>query len=151
MHEAVSPVEPEVDREVFETWTIRIPTSFSETFVDEDAYWHGWDDNRSVSLTGMLIWSPDGPVPGALIADVLPDLVQDLHGVPLDVLPPGVHGRAAVAPAIQPARASTIVSGVLAVDGHLLIVTITADDLDWARRTWLSIRRRAASAESRVH
>jgi hypothetical protein len=151
MQETTTTAELELDREVFETWTIRIPASFSETFVDEDAYWHGWDDDRSVSLTGMLIWSPDGPVPGALNADVRPDLVGDLDGVPLDVLPPGVHGRAVVAPAIQPARASTTVSGVLAIDGHLLIVTITADDLDWARRTWLSIGPRTGPPEARVN
>jgi len=33
-----------------------------------------------------------------------------------------------------------MLSGMLAAEGRLLIVTITSDDLDWALQVWLSIR-----------
>jgi hypothetical protein len=53
-----------VERRVFEAWSIEIPSRFAETFVEEDAYWHAWTSDRSVSLTSMLLTDRRGrPMP----------------------------------------------------------------------------------------
>ena len=125
-----------VVRQVFETWSIEVPVVFEETFVEEDAYWHAFDDDRSVSLTSMLIEGEDGAVRAESIVAVFPAM----EGEPVDALPPSVLGSGAFADAIQPARASRCLSGYLCVDGRVLLATITSDDEDWARQIWLSIR-----------
>jgi hypothetical protein len=130
--------ETVVERRVFETWTIEMPSTFDETFVEEDAYWHAYDDDRSISLSSMLVESEDGPVRAESMLAVFPAF----DGQPVDELPPAVLGWAVVADAIQPARASRCLQGVLAVDGRILLATITSDDELWARRVWLSIRHR---------
>lgn len=124
-------------RQVFETWSIEMPVAFDETFVEEgQGYWHAFGDDRSISLSSMVIDSTDGPVRAESIVGVLPAI----EGNALAALPPGVLGFAAWCDAIQPARAKRCLSGTLAVDGRLLVVTITSDDEEWVRRTWLSIR-----------
>jgi hypothetical protein len=45
-----------------------------------------------------------------------------------------------IADAVQPAVATRLLSGIVGVEGRGLIVTITSDDLEWAARTWRSIR-----------
>jgi hypothetical protein len=124
-------------RRAYESWSIEIPLSFSETFVVEDGYWHAYDEHRSVSLTSMTVADQDGrPVSAEEIARQVPPVEGDRF----DELPAGLLGWAYAMPTIQPARASRSLSGVLAGDGRLLLATITADDEDWVRRTWLSIR-----------
>jgi hypothetical protein len=78
----------------------------------------------------------DGPVSADRIVQQLPPL----DGTAFDELPPGLVGLAATGPAVQPARAARVLSGMLAVDGRVLLVTMTSDDLTWARRVWRSIR-----------
>lgn len=145
MIESEAPVERTGRRRVFEAWSVEIPTAFAETFVEE--YWHAYDDERSVSLTSILLSDEDGPVSAVRIVHELPALV----GTPLDELPPGLIGQAATGPAMQPAKAAHVLSGLLVVDGRLLIGTITSDDLDWARRVWRSIRSHPAPVAPRRH
>jgi hypothetical protein len=130
------PAPSSIFRRVFPAWSVEIPESFAETFVEDDAYWHAWDDHRSVSLTSIHLTDDRGPVSAGMIARRFPRL----DGSPVDDLPPGVAGRAVTTSAPLPARASQMLTGMLAAPGRLLVVTITTDDLDWARRTWLSIR-----------
>ena len=60
--------EPMIVRQVFPGWSIAVPAAFREAFVDEEdaeAYWHGYDDHRSISLTSYLIVDEfRGPVSG---------------------------------------------------------------------------------------
>lgn len=128
--------EPTVVRRIFEAWSIEIPASFAETFIDEDPYWHAYDEHRSVSLTSIVLTDKGRPVPAALILRELPAL----DGTPVAELPPGLIGRAVTGSSVRPAKASRVLSGILVVDGRLLIATITSDDLDRARQIWLSIR-----------
>lgn len=153
---------PSTTRQVFAAWSVDVPESFEETFVEEDSYWHAWDDHRSVSLTSIRLTDDHGPVSARRITRRLGGGLLDLGGSPVDDLPAGLVGRAVTATAPQPARASRLLSGMLAAPGRVLLVTITADDLDWARRTWLSIRahpaplprlegRQAGRGRSRAH
>jgi hypothetical protein len=120
----------------FERWSIQIPAGFTETFVTEDHYWHAYEDHRSVSLTSMVVTDQRGPVaPRAILREALALLV----GGPVDVVPPGLMGGAVIVDTTEPARASRALSGILAVHGRLLLVTVTSDDLDFARRVWMSI------------
>jgi hypothetical protein len=139
-----APTEPTVERRVFEAWSIQLPAAFTETFVDADGYWHAYDEHRSVSLTSFVISEERDPVRANRILRQAPPL----DGSPIDQVPSGLLGRAATCAAPQPARASQILSGLLATDGRLLLVTVTSDDLEWARRVWLSIRSHAAPLQS---
>lgn len=136
------PVEPVVARQVFETWSIEIPLTFAETFVREDSYWHAWDRNRSVSLTSIVVTDGKRPVAARRLLRRLPPS----NGDPVKALPPGLDGWAVVIDAPQPARATRALTGMLFVDGRVLLATVTADDMAWARSVWLSIRRTAGAA-----
>ena len=133
---AAPTTEPTVERRVFEAWSIEVPAAFAEIFVDADGYWHGYDEHRSVSLTGLAISEERDPVSASRILRQAPPL----DGSPVDQVPRGLQGRAVTGEAPPPARASQFLSGLLATDGRLLLVTVTGDDLEWARRVWLSIR-----------
>lgn len=131
------PQRDTVERRVFPAWSIVIPAAFSETFVDDDGYWHAWDACRSVSLSSLAVTDESGlAAPVTMLLGQFPPL----DGSPLQSLPPGLQGRAAESRVDPPARASRALSGMLAADGRVLIVTITSDDVEWARRTWRSIR-----------
>ena len=136
MVDSDAPVERTVTRQVFETWSVEIPATFDESFVVDGSYWHAFDDERSVSLSSILLSDSHGPVSADRIFRELPSL----EGKALDELPSGLIGRAATGPAAQPAKAARMLSGMLAVDGRLLVATITSDDPVWARRVWRSIR-----------
>lgn len=136
-----SPLEVLVVRRVFPAWSIGIPEFFTEAFVDE-SYWHAWDDERSVSMSSLLVTDGRRPVTAVEFLERLPPM----DGKPVDELPPGLLGVAASCPATPPARASRLLSAILVVDGRALIVTITADDLDWAHRVLLTIRPHLAEA-----
>jgi hypothetical protein len=137
MIEPGAPVERTITRRIFEAWSIEFPATFAETFEDDGSYWHAYDEGRSVSLSSILLSDVHGPVSADRIVRELPPL----EGKPPDELPPGLIGQAATGPAVQPANAALMLSGLLAVDGRLLIATITSDDPNWARRVWRSIRR----------
>ena len=135
--------ESTVRRRAFEAWTVDLPAAFAETFVAEDHYWHAYDEHRSVSLSSIVITEQGDPVS----ADRILERVEPLEGSPVDQTPPGLHGRATTRAAPRFAKASRILSGVLATDGRVLLVTITSDDPDWAMRVWLSIRSLPAPIE----
>jgi hypothetical protein len=139
-----APNESLVERRVFEAWSIEVPAAFTETFVDLDGYWHAHDGHRSVSLSSFVISEGRDPVRAGRILRH----ASALDGSPVEQVPPGLVGRAVTCAAPQPATASMVLSGLLATDGRLLLVTITSDDLEWARRVWLSIRSHAAPVES---
>jgi hypothetical protein len=124
-------------RQVFPAWSIHIPPAFDETFLTEPDYWHAWDEDRSVSLSSFVVADDAGPVPAQRLLEQMPPP----HGSTLiDALPGGLLGWAAEVDADPMARASRALSGVLAADGRLLAVTVTSDDPEWIRTTWLSIR-----------
>src|SRR6266576_668271 len=95
-----APAERTLTRHAFEAWSVEIPATFAETFVVEDSYWHAYDDERSVSLTSILVSDADGPVSADRIVRQLPPL----DGTAVDELPPGLVGLAATGPVVQPAR-----------------------------------------------
>ncbi len=137
MSKATAHPEPAIIRQVFARWSITIPAGFDETFVHEDNYWHAWCHDRSVSLTSVLVVDQDGePVP----AD---NLLEQFPAEPGRRIapPPGLDGWAMEIAQVHPARAARAISGIVAVDGGLLLATVTADDLAWATRVWRSIRR----------
>ena len=146
MESVAAPVEPTVTRRVFPLWSIRIPVSFQEAFVHGDDYWHAWDADRSVSLTSMLVTDRGRPVRARTLLRAFPPLTGD----PL-ATPAGLVGWAVAAPAVQPARASHAISGVIATDGRLLLATITGDDQGWTTSTWLSIRHGTGHGSAREH
>jgi hypothetical protein len=140
-----APAEPTAVRRAFAAWSIEVPVAFAETYVDEDSYWYAWDDSRSVALSSVVLTDKNRPVPAAAIVREFPPLGD----TPFVEMPEGLVGRAMTGAAIAPARASRVLSGMLAMDGRVLIVTITSDDLDWARLVWLSIRGHPAPLPSR--
>jgi hypothetical protein len=144
MLDFAAPIDRNIRRRVFEAWSVEIPAAFAETFVD-GSYWHGYDDDRSVSMSSILLTDPNGPVSADRILRELPAL----EGRAIDELPPGLVGLATTGPSIHPAKASRMLTGVLAEDGRLLIVTITSDDLNWARDVWRSIRSHGSSLRTR--
>lgn len=122
---------------VFEAWSIEIPVMFATTFVRENHYWHAYDVSRSVSLTSIVLTEQGRVVPATEIAR---QLIPTLEGRPINDLPRGLLGAAVSVDVRESARASRALMGLLTMDGRALLVTITGDDLDWARRVWLSIR-----------
>lgn len=146
MEAIASPLEPTVIRQVFALWSIRIPASFEETFVHGDDYWHAWDADRSVSMTSIIVTDRGRPVGVRELLRTIPPLA----GEPVDT-PPGLVGWAVAVPAAQPARAPRAISGVIAIDGRLLLATITGDDLGWTTSTWQSIRHGAGRGSAREH
>lgn len=132
--------EPKTVRRVFASWSIEIPVSFIEGFILEPGYWHAHGEDRSVSLTSFVVTDGKRPVSSAELREVLPDL----DGLPVREMPPSLLGRAVIEPSTHPTRGANVLQGVLAAEGRVLLVTITSDDLDWARRVWLSIRGHSA-------
>ena len=131
------PAEPTVIRQVFPHWSIMIPAAFDETYVHQDGYWHAWDDCRSISLTSVVVVDQrNRPVAAR-------DILEQLRAEPgaLAGIPRGLDGWAVVVAQEQPARASRAIHGLIAVDGGLLLATVTAEDLAWATGVWHSIRR----------
>lgn len=129
-------------RQVFPSWSVEIPTTFDETFVTEPDYWHAWDEDRSLSLSSFVLHDDHGPVPAQQILEQVP---RPAAGTPIDVLPRGLVGWAVEVEAGASAKAPRALSGMLAADGKLLLVTIASDDPAWSRRTWSSIRYHRAS------
>lgn len=128
--------ERTIVRHVFPHWSITVPATLQETFVEQESYWRAWDLRRSVSLTSMVLTDRRGrPIPAHKILKQFPAERGRRVGAP-----PGLTGWATVITQPQPARAPQAISGMVARDGGLLIGTVTADDLAWAERVWGSIR-----------
>jgi hypothetical protein len=140
-------------RRIFPAWTICYPVHLQETFDSKNDYWHAWDEERSISLTSIALTSRVGHR-----AITEPEALEQIQaaasgifvGEPIKEMPPGLRGRATIGLTIQPAGASTALTGMLAAPGRILIATITSDDLDWVRFTWRSIRHFAAPLQSRA-
>jgi hypothetical protein len=131
-------------RQVFPQWSVAIPSTFSETFVEDGGYWHAWDDDRSVSLTSVVVHDPHGPAAESIVEQVPPPA-----GKPVESLPRGLLGWAVEVDADPSAKASRALSGLLAAHGHLLLATITSNDGEWRLRTWLSIRHLGSPGDQR--
>lgn len=138
MHAIAVDPEPTTQRHVFARWWITIPTTFRETFVAEEEYWHAWDATRSVSLTSIILSRNGGKAvqPRAILRRVPPPKGQRV------AMPPGLEGWAVLIDAPQPARAGRAISGMIAVKNAALLATITSDDLVWAAAVWESIHHR---------
>lgn len=133
--------EPLVERRVSDSWWIVIPETLWETRNDVQAFWQGEDDHRWISTNTLLVIGPDGPVPAPLFHGQLRAMTAGIAGAqPFPEFPPGLLGWAVTAPAPGSTVAGIALSGVLVADGHALLVTIAADDLDWVRQTWLLFR-----------
>jgi hypothetical protein len=131
-----------IRRRAFPSWSIELPRAFRETFVREGTgYWYAYDLSHSVSLTSMALTDRGGrPVTTRSVLRRM----RAPRGEAIDVLPPGLAGWGVFDKADAGALASRRLSGMLATDGHVLIVTITSDDDLWTRKVWLSICREGA-------
>jgi len=128
-------------RRVFASWSIDVPTWFEEIFVRRDSYWHAWDEDRSISLSSVILSDEHDRSPTAV--EILTTMTADAiapDGDPIAELPPGLPGWAVIVPTQPPARAGRALHGTLALDGRVLLVTITSDDAEWRSRIWRSIR-----------
>lgn len=141
MSVAAVPSEPTVVRRVFPSWSIELPESFAETFVEDDSYWHAYTTDRSVSMTSLQITDGRRPVRAS---EIMREMRKALAGTPVEGGPDGLLCHAVFADAPRSSRASRLLSGLIASDGRALLVTITSDDQEWAYRTWRSIKRHAA-------
>jgi hypothetical protein len=139
MHTADILVAGIEQRRAFHAWSVALPGSFSETFIEADNYWHAWDEHRSVSMTSVVVKEKRRAVTARELIDTMSVVVTG-DGDPVEGVPEGLIGCASFGPTPQPARASSALTGLLATDGRALLVTITSDNFDWARSTWLSIR-----------
>lgn len=127
--------EATITRRVFAAWSITIPASMEETFVDEDGYWHAWDAHRSISLGSVLLTERGKPVRAKRILRRMPPPAGSVV-----VPPPGLLGWAVEVDTIPPARASRAVQGCVFAQGRALVATVTSEDIAWAAGVWLSIR-----------
>ena len=124
------------DRRVFRSWSIAVPIGMEEAFIEKDGYWHAWSDGRTISLSSIVITDRRGDaVPARKILVKLPAMHGEAVQVPNEL--PG-WARSIEAPDVS--SAARAISGILVVDGNVLIVTVTSDDPEWNRSTWRSIR-----------
>jgi hypothetical protein len=139
MRSQTSDLETATRRRAFPSWSVEVPAAFEETFVQEgEGYWHAWDRTRSVSLTSVRLTDGDNDVPAdALVSQMRPGLGPLRE---IDERPPGLIGCIGKGKAPKGSRAGTLISGFLAIDGCILILTITSDDLAWASSVLRSIQ-----------
>ena len=135
-------------RQVFETWWISVPPEFEETWVEEGAYWHAWDRHRSVSVSSTVLTDDAGrPAPPD---EVMAMVGAAIEGEPVEGGPPGLLSRAAIIRTDRGSRASRALSGMIVVEGRVLVATIASDDIDWAVRIWTSIGYRPSPVPNRA-
>lgn len=125
--------------QLFEHWSISVPSDMEFETAEDGAYQHARQGRRSVSCTSVnLTEHDDTPVPAAAILAQIAD-----RGLPkgrkVAAGPRGVMSRAVIREVEPPAVASMALQGIAAADGWLLLVTITADDPAWCRQVWTSI------------
>ncbi len=117
-----------------------------ETFIAEDAYWHAWSDDRSISLSSIVLTDERGdPVPALDIVERMTPIDGEAVPHPNDL--PG-WARSITLP--KGSRADHAISGILAVDGTVLLITVTSEDADWNLSVWRSIKHHGHS-EVRLH
>jgi hypothetical protein len=122
-------------RQVFERWSIAVPPAMDEAFVADPGYWTAWDAQRSISLSSVAIADRRGrPIPGKTILRGFPAIDGERVEPPV-----GLDGWAVIVDVADSPGASRAISGMVVVDGCVLIATITTADLDWARSVWRSI------------
>jgi hypothetical protein len=124
-------------------WSLDVPGSFVDTV--EGGAWIGFDAERSVRLTSLSATENDGSVPSA---DELA-VAAPRGDSPIPPGHPDLRGQAIFVPAGQDGEEEPTLSGLVAVAGEVLIVTIVyGREEAWARRAWSSIRARARPASS---
>jgi len=128
-------IEPMVLRRVFPGWSLEIPETFVET-IGESGCWLAYGDSRSVRMTSIALDGKRGPAPAKEIEAML----VPIDGVPVAARPAGLRGRAAIRELDEDGETSQVLQGLLAVKGHVLLVTIIGGDTEWAMRTWRSVR-----------
>jgi hypothetical protein len=125
-----------VVRQVFPTWSVRIPLGLSESFDTEGAYWNAADSRRSVSLTSIVLTDRRGRVvPARKVLRACPPMAGKRVGPP-----PDLAGWGVIIEDVESPIGSKAISGIIVADGRVLIATVTSDDLDWAASVWDSIR-----------
>jgi hypothetical protein len=125
-----------------EGWSVEVPGDFAREW-DGERTWTGWNAARTVWFHCLGFQKPDGSRPTAAEAaevgrrslpegDPLPGLEGD-----------GFRGEAVYGPTEEDGREVWRLSGVAAVPGQLAVCNVyseSADDRDWAVRTWVSLR-----------
>ena len=131
-----------VDRRVFSGWSIAVPIGMEEAFIADDGYWHAWSEGRTISLSSIVLTDRRGDaVPARKILAKTPPMEGEETAVPNDL--PG-WARSIERPDVSPgARA---ISGILVVDGNVLLATVSSEDPDWNRSVWRSIRHQPGAA-----
>jgi hypothetical protein len=132
--------ELHVMRHIFPSWALAIPYAFQETHETDGDYWHAWDEHRSVSLSSIRCMDGRRPVTARELIErfTREEAVPDATGPTIDP-PRGIVGWGVEIDTPPDSRASRAITGFLAVDGCVAIVTITSDDLRWARMVWDSV------------
>jgi hypothetical protein len=136
-------------RRAFPSWSVEVPEVFDETFVHEgEGYWHAWDATRSVSLTSVRLTDGSRDVPAAAIVRQLQPALGSLREI--EQRPTGLLGWIGRGKAPRGSRAGKMISGILAIDGCVLILTITSDDLAWATSVLQTIKSHAPAVSARL-
>ena len=134
-------------RRPFWRWSIAIPADMDETFVEDGGYWHAWDERRSISLTSMLVTDEHGrAVPAHHILEKSAQMEDEALPAPNELL-----GWSKKIETPDSPLAGSALTGILAVDGGVLLITVTSDDLDWSESVWRSIRHNPVPEPSRRH
>lgn len=135
------------ERRVFQGWSIALPVGMEETFIADDGYWHAWSDDRSISLSSIVITDRRGAPVAAL------DILE--RATPIDgkvvALSDDLPGWARSIRLPKGSRANRAISGMLAVDGNVLLITVTSDDDDWSLWVWRSIKHHRHAVRRRYH
>lgn len=123
-------------------WSVEVPGSFAREW-DDDRNWTGWDRTRTVWFRRVGFTKPDGSAPTADEALELgrPSLPEGEAVPALEA--GGARGAAVFGPADDDGRRVWRLSGVAGAGGQLAVCNVYAEaetDLDWAVRTWLSLR-----------
>jgi hypothetical protein len=125
---------------VTEGWSITVPGDFADTFEGDGSTLLLFDATRSVRVTTFTATRDDGsPVPAA-------KLIASEHAsdrTPIEIpLANGVLSKASIGDSATDGEAHRLLSGCAAVDGRLVIATIThpdASDDAWARAVFATL------------
>jgi hypothetical protein len=133
-----------VHTQVFPSWSVTVPRSLAvidPTTAVERGYWHARDEQRSVSLTSLILVDVEqgDPVPASEIIDIAAGQILP-RGRKVTDGPQGLLSRAVHAKGGGVGPASRRLQGLIAADGIALLVTISSDDEAWCRRVWMSVR-----------